>query len=82
MKYLPENRKSFSTSKWVKHGKIIREKASATEPARYDFYFEDQDGYGVTIQGLSRMFLKEYWNYAKLISVFYDMECRYPVLLI
>lgn len=54
--------------KWVKHGKIIREKASATEPARYDFYFEDQDGYGVTIQGLSRMFLKEYWNYAKLIS--------------
>ncbi len=60
---------SFSAlPKWVKQGKIIREKASATETARYDFYFEDQDGYGVTIQGLSRMFLKEYWNYAKLIS--------------
>lgn len=35
---------------------------------RYDFRFRDQDGYRVTIEGLSRSFNKEYWNYAKLIS--------------
>ncbi len=35
---------------------------------RYDFQFTDRDGYRVTIEGLSRSFNKEYWNYAKLIS--------------
>ncbi len=35
---------------------------------RYDFQFLDRDGYRVTIEGLSRSFNKEYWNYAKLIS--------------
>jgi len=53
---------------WVKKGWVNRVKASNTEPARYDFVFADQDGYNVIIEGLSRMFLKEYWNYAKLIS--------------
>ncbi|NLJ82887.1 MAG: adenosylcobalamin-dependent ribonucleoside-diphosphate reductase [Bacteroidales bacterium] len=53
---------------WVKKGWVKREKPSAGAPARYDFIFTDQDGYNITIEGLSRMFLKEYWNYAKLIS--------------
>jgi ribonucleoside-diphosphate reductase alpha chain len=35
---------------------------------RYDFQFMDREGYRVTIEGLSRSFNKEYWNYAKLIS--------------
>ena len=35
---------------------------------RYDFQFEDKQGYKVTIEGLSRTFSEEYWNYAKLIS--------------
>lgn len=35
---------------------------------RYDLQFEDKQGYRVTIEGLSRSFDKEYWNYAKLIS--------------
>jgi ribonucleoside-diphosphate reductase alpha chain len=35
---------------------------------RYDLQFCDKDGYRVTIEGLSRSFNKEYWNYAKLIS--------------
>lgn len=35
---------------------------------RYDFQFTDKAGYGVTIEGLSRSFDQEYWNYAKLIS--------------
>ncbi len=53
---------------WVKKGWVKREKPLAGDPARYDFIFTDQDGYNITIEGLSRMFLKEYWNYAKLIS--------------
>lgn len=35
---------------------------------RYDFQYQDQDGFNITIEGLSRTFDKEYWNYAKLIS--------------
>ena len=35
---------------------------------RYDFQFTDREDYRVTIEGLSRSFNKEYWNYAKLIS--------------
>ncbi len=35
---------------------------------RYDFQYEDKDGYKVTMEGLSRSFDKEFWNYAKLIS--------------
>ncbi len=35
---------------------------------RYDFRFCDREGYHVTIEGLSRSFNKEFWNYAKLIS--------------
>ena len=53
---------------WVKKGWVTRVKPKADDTARYDFSFTDQDGYVITIQGLSRMFQKEYWNYAKLIS--------------
>lgn len=35
---------------------------------QYNFQFKDKEGYRVTIEGLSRSFNKEYWNYAKLIS--------------
>lgn len=52
----------------VSKGWVIRNKVSETERARYDFQFEDKDGYKVTIEGLSRTFDTEYWNYAKLIS--------------
>ncbi len=51
----------------VKKGWVIQ---NITEDGnkRYDFEYTDKDGYRVTIQGLSRSFNKEYWNYAKLIS--------------
>lgn len=57
----------FYLPPWVQKGSVIRNK-TGDEPARYDFQFEDKDGYKVTIEGLSRSFNKEYWNYAKLIS--------------
>lgn len=57
----------FFLPPWVENGWVIREK-NKSEKARYDFQFEDKQGYKVTIEGLSRSFNKEYWNYAKLIS--------------
>ena len=35
---------------------------------RYDFSYVDKHGYKVNMEGLSRSFKEEYWNYAKFIS--------------
>lgn len=59
---------NFLLPKWVEKGWVIRVKEKGDEHARYDFQFTDHDGYHITMEGLSRMFKKEYWNYAKLIS--------------
>lgn len=58
---------SFSILSHVDKGWVIRNK-SQDGRARYDFQYEDRDGYKTTIEGLSRTFNQEYWNYAKLIS--------------
>lgn len=58
---------SFSILSSVDKGWIIKSKHRDGR-SRYDFQYEDKDGYKVTIEGLSRTFDKEYWNYAKLIS--------------
>ena len=58
---------SFLLPNWVEKGWVIRVKEE-NKKARYDFQFLDKDGYKVTIEGLSRLFNKEFWNYAKLIS--------------
>jgi ribonucleoside-diphosphate reductase alpha chain len=52
---------------WVQKGWIIKNRPDSVS-SRYDFQFEDRQGYKVTIEGLSRSFNKEFWNYAKLIS--------------
>ncbi|MCK9290597.1 MAG: adenosylcobalamin-dependent ribonucleoside-diphosphate reductase [Bacteroidales bacterium] len=57
----------FYLPPWVENGWVIREK-NKNEKSRYDFQFEDKQGYKITIEGLSRSFNKEFWNYAKLIS--------------
>ncbi|MFH0866132.1 MAG: adenosylcobalamin-dependent ribonucleoside-diphosphate reductase [Bacteroidota bacterium] len=51
----------------VQKGWVIKNKTEKDD-SRYDFQFEDKQGYKITIEGLSRMFDKEFWNYAKLIS--------------
>ena len=68
---------------FVEKGKIIKEKNKG-EASRYDFQYLDKGGYPVTIQGLSRMFNKEYWNYAKLISgiLRHGMPINYVIELI
>lgn len=53
--------------KSVTMGFIVKEKDDSGN-SRYDFQFIDRYGYKNTIGGISHMFNKEYWNYAKLIS--------------
>lgn len=53
--------------KSIKKGYIIKN-IGENGKKRYDFQYKDKQGYKTTIEGLSRMFNKEYWNYAKLIS--------------
>lgn len=57
---------SFAILTKVSTGKVVKVKENGKN--RYDFQYVDKDGYKVTIEGLSRTFDKEYWNYAKLIS--------------
>jgi ribonucleoside-diphosphate reductase alpha chain len=58
---------AFSIPAWVSSGWIIKNE-TASGKSRYDFRYVDKEGYKVTIEGLSRSFNQEYWNYAKLIS--------------
>jgi ribonucleoside-diphosphate reductase alpha chain len=53
--------------RWVEKGWIVKER-NEDGTSRYDFEFTDKFGYKVLMQGLSRSFDKEFWNYAKLIS--------------
>ena len=62
---LAEN--SFLIPTYVEQGWVIKNKTDEGK-SRYDFRYEDKDGYKVTFEGLSRSFNKEYWNLAKLIS--------------
>ncbi|MEK6615407.1 MAG: ribonucleoside-diphosphate reductase, adenosylcobalamin-dependent, partial [Bacteroidota bacterium] len=52
---------------WVEKGWVIKNVCEDGKK-RYDFQFMDKEGYRCTIEGLSRAFNKEFWNYAKLIS--------------
>ena len=58
---------SFSILSQVDQGWVIKTRDESGKN-RYDFQYMDKDGYRITIEGLSRTFDKEYWNYAKLIS--------------
>lgn len=51
----------------INKGKIIKVK-TPNERSRYDFQYKNKYGYSTTFEGLSHIFDKNYWNYAKLIS--------------
>ncbi|MCF8332683.1 MAG: adenosylcobalamin-dependent ribonucleoside-diphosphate reductase [Bacteroidales bacterium] len=57
----------FYLPQWVENGWVIKQRLEDGS-SRYDFKFPDKQGYNITVEGLSRSFNKEYWNYAKLIS--------------
>ena len=52
----------------IEKGWIVKEKDPASGKSRYDFHFQDKYGYPSVVGGISHMFNKEFWNYAKLIS--------------
>lgn len=58
---------SRSIPKSISMGYIVKEKDDASN-TRYDFQYLDRYGYKNTVGGISHMFNKEFWNYAKLIS--------------
>mgnify|MGYP000570471013 CR=1 FL=1 len=74
---------SFYLPPFLNKGWIIKTKTE-DNGNRYDFQYLDKDGYKVTIEGLSRSFDKEFWNYAKLISgvLRHGMPLPYVVNLI
>jgi ribonucleoside-diphosphate reductase alpha chain len=74
---------AFNLPEWVENGWVIKNRED-DGVARYDFQYEDKDGYRVTIEGLSRSFDKEFWNYAKLISgvLRHGMPLHYVVDLV
>ncbi len=73
----------FFLPPYVEKGVIVREKNKG-EASRYDFRYTDKGGYEVIMQGLSRSFNKEYWNYAKLISgiLRHGMPIQYVIDLV
>lgn len=58
---------SRNIPKSVSKGFIVKEQ-DINGVTRYDFHFTDKFGYTNIVGGISHMFNKEYWNYAKLIS--------------
>jgi ribonucleoside-diphosphate reductase alpha chain len=61
------NEDSILLPNYVEKGWVIKTRLE-DKTTRYDFQFIDRAGYKVTIEGLSRSFEQEFWNYAKLIS--------------
>lgn len=73
---------------WVDEGFIVRSKekfinedGEEVQKSRYDLQYKDKDGFNVTIEGLSRTFNKEYWNYAKMISGFLRNNMPIPYVV-
>jgi ribonucleoside-diphosphate reductase alpha chain len=58
----------FELPKWVSKGWVVKRRDEERATNRYDLEYADDEGYRVTVQGLSRTFNKEFWNYAILIS--------------
>jgi ribonucleoside-diphosphate reductase alpha chain len=58
---------AFPIPSYVKIGKIRRTKDS-DNTSRYDLLYIDSDGYEQESRGLDRVFDKNYWNLAKMIS--------------
>ncbi len=58
---------SRNIPKSVLKGHIVKEK-DMNGVTRYDFHYVDKYGYTNIVGGISHMFEKNYWNYAKFIS--------------
>jgi len=59
---------NFELPKWVTKGWVVKRADPERGKNIYDLEYADDEDYRVTVQGLSRTFDKEFWNYAILIS--------------
>ncbi|MDP2723063.1 MAG: adenosylcobalamin-dependent ribonucleoside-diphosphate reductase [Bacteroidales bacterium] len=73
----------FYLPPYVETGWVVKIKNKG-ERTRYDFQFDDRQGYKITVPALSRSFEQEFWNYAKLISgvLRHGMPLHYVIDLI
>ncbi len=73
----------FLIPNYVTKGVVVKN-SNENGSWRYDFEYTDKHGYKVIMQGLSRSFNKEYWNYAKLISgvLRHGMPLKFAVELV
>lgn len=60
--------RGFELPGWVSKGWVVKRKDLALGKNSYDLEYADADDQRVTVQGLSRTFDPEFWNYAILIS--------------
>lgn len=65
----PKDLDTFPIPSSVTKGFIIKVRQD-DGTSRYDFRYIDSYGYTNTLGGLSRIFDKEYWNYARFVSAF------------
>ncbi len=74
---------AFHLPNYVSTGEVIKS-LNKDKSKRYDFRYQDKDGFNVTIEGLSRSFTTEFWNYAKLISgmLRHGMPLKYAISLV
>ncbi len=74
---------AFHLPSYVNTGEVIKS-LNDNDTKRYDFRYKDKDGFNVTIEGLSRSFTTEFWNYAKLISgmLRHGMPLKYAISLV
>ena len=74
---------AFHLPNYVSTGEVIKN-LDDNGNKRYDFRYKDKDSFNVTIEGLSRSFTTEFWNYAKLISgmLRHGMPLKYAISLV
>jgi ribonucleoside-diphosphate reductase alpha chain len=75
---------SFVVPGWVEKGFIRKEKVKNKEGvlvSRYDFIYNDKEGYEVIMTGLNRAFQREYWNIGKMTSALLRHHIHLPSVI-
>lgn len=75
---------SFVVPAWVEKGSIRKEKIKNKDGvlvSRYDFVYNDKEGYEVIMTGLNRAFQREYWNIGKMTSALLRHRIHLPSVI-
>jgi ribonucleoside-diphosphate reductase alpha chain len=74
----------FLVPNYVEKGQIKKVKIKDKEGnpiSRYDFIYNDRDGFEVTMQGVNRAFNREFWNVGKLVSGLLRHQMHLPSVI-